>query len=82
MSDFAITITCRLNEEDTQLTTLILDTVKDNSINLSSTVTTHPMVNGDIVADHMYNNPSNENISGTFSLNGSKSNIISDSSSV
>lgn len=81
MSDFAITITCRLNEEDTQLTTLILDTVRDNSINLRSTITTHPMVNGDIVADHMYNNPSNENISGTFSLNGSKSNIISDSSS-
>lgn len=76
MSEFAMTISCRLNENDTTLTTIVLDTVFDNTINSTSTVTTHPIVNGDTIADHMFNNPNTLNVRGTFSLNGSKAFVV------
>ena len=57
MSEFAITISCLLNDTDTDtdtdLTTFVLDTVNDNTIDLSSQMSVHPMVNGDQVADHI-----------------------------
>lgn len=76
MSDFAVTISCRLNEDSNEVTTFVLDTVNDNTVSSSSTITTHPVISGDIVADHMYNNPDSMSISGVFSLNGSKGIIV------
>lgn len=78
MSEFAITISCLLNDTDTDtdLTTFVLDTVNDNTIDLSSQMSVHPMVNGDQVADHIINEPSSMTISGVFSKNGSKSTVV------
>ena len=50
----------------------MFDYVEDTSTTVSSEITTHPLVNGDIIADHMYNNPIDMSFSGTFSLFGNK----------
>lgn len=67
MSTFAYVITYKdeLNENHS----LILNTVNDGTVNLESTLTTHPLINGDFVADHKYDNPITMNISGTISTN-------------
>ena len=81
MSDFAITISCKLNPTDQSETVFVLDTVNDNTINSSSTITNHPIVTGDMIADHMYINPDSLSINGSFSLNGSKGIVIDSSGS-
>lgn len=73
MSTMAVTITCEL---DGQTKTFLLDTVNDTSIDASSTLTSHPIVSGDEVADHIYKNPITMTLSGTFSLNGSKGIVV------
>lgn len=50
----------------------LFDYVEDNTIQMTSDITSHPLVNGDIIADHMYINPITESFSGTFSLRGNK----------
>lgn len=76
MSNFAVTISCKLNEDDVENTTFVLDNVNKSDITAISQVTTHPVANGDIVADHMYQEPISLSLSGTFSLNGSKGIVI------
>lgn len=76
MSSFAVVIGCLLNPEDTEKTVIVLDTVYDNNVSLSSTITTHPIASGDTIADHMYNDPDSMSIRGSFSLAGSKSAIV------
>lgn len=76
MSNFAVTISCKLNEDDTQDTVIILDNVTESNIQSTAAVTTHPVANGDIVADHMYDRPISMSISGNFSLNGSQAFVI------
>lgn len=49
---------------------IYFDTVNDIEIEESSTMTTHPIVTGDIVADHIYKNPATITMSGSFSING------------
>lgn len=73
MSSMAVTITCEL---DGQTKTFLLDTVNDTSIDASSTLTSHPIVSGDEVADHIYKNPITMTLTGTFSLNGSKGIVV------
>lgn len=53
---------------------ILLDTVEATQITTSSTITTHPLTNGDIVADHMYKNPIILQLNGSFALsnNGSQ----------
>lgn len=72
MSNFAVTIRCRLNEDDTEDTLIILDTVKESSIQADSQVTSHPVAEGDIVADHMYKEPITLTLNGQISLSGNK----------
>lgn len=48
------------------------DKIDNISVNTASTITSHPIVNGDIIADHMYRNPVTMSVSGTFSLNGNR----------
>lgn len=48
---------------------LDLDTIDRVSIDLTSTVSTYPLVEGDSISDHMYRQPATITISGTFSTN-------------
>jgi len=53
-----------------------IDYVDDDArIDISSTITSHPLVNGDVVSDHMYKNQGNYEFNGTFSLLGNKKGI-------
>lgn len=47
-----------------------LDIIEDVNINLSSVVTTYPLIEGDSISDHMYREPGEISISGKFSENG------------
>lgn len=47
------------------------DTISSISIDTKSTITTHPMLNGDVAADHIYREPISVSVEGTFSLYGS-----------
>ena len=47
--------------------TLYLDTCMEKRINASATIPTQPLQNGDTVSDHMYRNPDEFSINGTFS---------------
>ncbi len=77
MNDYAVTITYQSDENDpTSLTTLVLDTIDDTSTESHTTISTHPLVNGDMVADHMYNDPNSMTISGRFSLNGKRGIVV------
>lgn len=48
---------------------LDLDIINSISIDLTSTVSTYPLVEGDSISDHMYRQPGTITISGTFSTN-------------
>lgn len=63
----AYKITCTIDNKET---TILLDTINETTVNTSSNLTQHPIVNGDIVADHMYKDPITISLSGSFSLNG------------
>lgn len=48
---------------------ILIDTIEETDISLSSTLTTHPVANGDLIADHMYKEPLSLTLKGTFSIN-------------
>ena len=66
---YILVVTCELDGEQQRF---MFDYVSDNSTSLSSDLTTHPMVNGDMVADHMFKQPLTVTYSGKFSLYGNK----------
>ena len=76
MSEFAVVISCKMNESDSTNTSFVLDTVDDTSVTSNSVIATHPIVDGDIVADHIYNQPDSLTLTGTFSLNGTKGIVV------
>lgn len=47
-----------------------LDIVTDCSVEGTSDITSYPLITGDIMSDHKYDNPKTVSLSGTFSLNG------------
>ena len=47
-----------------------LDIVTDCSIEGTSDITSYPLITGDIMSDHKYDNPKTVSLSGVFSLNG------------
>lgn len=49
---------------------LIFDKIDDRQITAKSTIASQPMQSGDTISDHMYRNPDEYSVSGTFSLNG------------
>lgn len=69
-SSYKLVVSCKI---DNKIKRFEFDTVDSWPINRSTVVTTQPMINGDIVADHIYREPSSIAVSGSFSLNGSKS---------
>ncbi len=66
---YNLVVRCEIDGEEKNF---LFDYVEDATTNLTSDITTHPLVNGDIVADHMYLNPSSVGFGGTFSLLGNK----------
>ena len=68
-NSYILIVEARIDGEDKMFQ---FDYVEDTTTQLTSDITTHPIVNGDIVADHMYRNPISENVSGKFSLFGNK----------
>lgn len=70
-------VACKISytlDGDNQI--IILDTIDEDTVTTQSTITTHPIVTGDILADHMYKEPASMNISGEFSLNGGSATVI------
>ena len=76
MSEYAVTISCKLNDEDTNLTTIVLDSVDDSNVSLNSSITSSPLVTGDVISDHMYKEPITYSFSGVLSHNGSKTIVV------
>ena len=76
MAEYGVVITVHNDDEQQTTTTLLLDTLYDDNITSSSTVTRHPIVTGDLVADHMYRNADTLSLRGTFSLNSSKGIVV------
>lgn len=74
--EYAVLISYIDPNDSTNAVSIILDTVNDTNITASSTVTEHPTVNGTPMADHMYKNPIDLTLNGTFSLNGKKAILI------
>lgn len=74
--EYAVLISYIDPNDATNAVTIILDTVNDTQVTASSTVTEHPTVNGTPMADHMYKNPIDLTLNGTFSLNGKKAILI------
>ena len=72
MTQFAIQIT----DKDWGGKQIILENVSESSIQKTLSITTHPVVSGDEIADHFYKNPATMSFSGTISLNGSKPVIL------
>lgn len=68
--EYAVLITYTDPNDISKLVTLHLETVNETTVTASSTITEHPTVNGTPFADHMYRNPTDLTLSGTFSLNG------------
>lgn len=64
---FSLVIGANLNGEYTYL---YLDTCHEKRVEGSSTIPTHPLQNGNTMADHMYRNPDTFTVSGSFSMFG------------
>ena len=64
-SNIAVVISCKIDNKDVLL---VLDTVNETDVTASSTLTEHPMPSGEMVADHMFRNPNEVQLSGTFPL--------------
>lgn len=55
---------------DTQDRYIALDVVESVSVNLTTNITSYPLVNGDVISDHKYDEPASVSLRGVFSLNG------------
>ena len=55
---------------------IYLENVSDSQITKNITITTHPIVSGEEIADHYYKEPITMTINGIISLNGSKSEVL------
>lgn len=64
-SNIAVVISCKIDNKDVLL---VLDTVNETDVTASSTLTEHPMPSGEMVADHMFRNPNDVQLSGAFPL--------------
>lgn len=64
-ADIAVVIAFEL---DGKVESIVLDTVDDIRVQASSTVTEHPIVSGEMSADHMFKEPTTMSITGMFQL--------------
>lgn len=49
---------------------IVFDYLNTPSISMSTNITSYPLINGDVISDHKYDNPISISLSGKFSLNG------------
>lgn len=54
------------------------DLVKNVSVSMSSEVTSYPLINGDILSDHMYTKPKSISLGAVFSINGRNRNYFAE----
>lgn len=69
-SNVAVVITFKF-PDSTESDVIILNTVDDSNIQANSTITEHPIVSGDMVADHMFKDPITMTIKGSFQYQSS-----------
>lgn len=74
MSDFAVVIGYQFPGEDYK--SVILDTIDDVRTDGAARITEQPVIDGDIIGDHMFNEPKTMNITGTLSMNGSNVTVV------
>lgn len=79
MSEFATVI--RYQFEGEPASSIVLDTINSTVVNSPTTITTQPVVSGDEISDHQFNEPKTLTVSGSCSLNGSKVLVIDGSGS-
>lgn len=75
-SEYATLISYIDPNESSNAISILLDTVQDQSVTETSTITEHPTVDGTPIADHMYRNARTITIAGTFALNGKKTYVV------
>lgn len=68
-NSFRLVIRTNVDDEDLMIE---FDRVDESTISTTSDITNHPLVTGDMIADHMYRNPITMSVTGSFSLNGNK----------
>lgn len=49
---------------------IVFDLLNTPSISMTTNITSFPLINGDVISDHKYDNPISISLSGKFSLNG------------
>ena len=49
---------------------LVLDTQEEKSVTATATIAQQPLQSGDTMSDHMYRDPTQFNVSGSFAING------------
>ena len=77
MAEYAALIGFWLDGEYEQV---VLSTVDDTTINSSAEIATHPLVNGDVVADHMIKQPISLSLAGMIDNKEAKAILIKDQS--
>lgn len=70
MSSFSVVLGYKFDDQDYQAITL--DTINSTTVSGSASITDQPMASGEVIADHMYDEPKTMSISGVLSLNGSQ----------
>ena len=73
MAEYRVVLETTYNNENYVIE---FDNITNFVVNANSSITSSPIVNGDVVADHMYREPVSVSLSGTFSLIGSKPTIF------
>lgn len=63
--------------DDNENKSIILDAISANKVDASSNLATHPMVSGDIIADHMIKQPVTVSFSGKFSTKNAQTIVSS-----
>lgn len=73
-----------INFTDTDGTnrSIVLDAVDDTKVNATSNIASHPMVNGDIVADHTIKQPISVGFNGKFSSKTAKTIVTSSNGAI
>ena len=75
MARFAVQIEAKDWEGEGGQKKFFLENISESSITKSLTITTHPVIGGEKIADHFYKNPATLNFSGIISLNSNKTEI-------
>lgn len=65
--DYVVVIAARINGVTINFE---LDTCMSRSVSGSAQIPSFPVQNGDVVSDHMYRDPKQLSLAGSFSLNG------------